>query len=71
MRKSKGASSFAWLHSLVIFIEWMAASNVVIIGKFPSSIALCATSLLSIIALSLPIVMSLVDTMFLLSRNLI
>ena len=33
--------------------------TIVIIGKFPSSFALCATSLLSVRVLSLPIVMSL------------
>ena len=28
--RARGASSFAWLHSLVIFIEWMDASNVLV-----------------------------------------
>ena len=64
--RARGTSSFAWLHSLVIFIEWMAASNVLVfVGRqlllLESFLpfALCATSLLSVIALSLPILMSL------------
>ena len=28
--RARGTSSFAWLHSLVVFIEWMAASNVLV-----------------------------------------
>ena len=60
--RARGTRSFTWLHSLVIFIEWMTASNVLVIVEnncscwnwnlesyFP--FALCATSLLSMVAL--------------------
>ena len=51
----------------MIFIEWMAASNVLVfVGRqllllesFLLPFALCATSLISVTALSLPILMSL------------
>ena len=70
VRKGKGHKlSSAWLHSLVIFIEWMAASNVLVLVGRPLFLlesflpfALCATSLLSTVALRRsrsPIVMSL------------
>ena len=56
--RARGASSLPWLHSLVIFIEWMAASKVpVFVGrqllllKSFLPFALCATLLLSFIPL--------------------
>ena len=66
VRKSKGRKLFRLAYSLVIFIEWMAASNVLVfVGRqlllLESFLpfALCSTSLISVKALSLPILMSL------------
>ena len=56
--RARGSSSFAWLHSFVIFMEWMAVLNVlVLVGRQLLFLerfllfALCTSMALSFIAL--------------------
>ena len=75
--RARGASSFAWLYSLVIFIEWMAALNVLmlvrrqlfLLERFLLFCPLCNFTLLFYRSTLSLIVMSSVDTTLLLSLN--